>query len=124
MNALAPGGILRWSSLALLLVLQCPSHLLANDAAVEMAASAKSFTFSPDKIIAHVGQLETIKVKSSEGIHGIASPEFGIDTTLVRPDHPVTLTFTPKSPGEYVVHCAIVCGIGHKGMAFTISVLP
>jgi len=93
----------------------------ASDSTVDMTASDETFAFSPDKVVARVGQLETIELKSAGGVHGVVSPDFGIETTLVRPDHPVKLAFTPKAPGAYVVHCASVCGVGHYGMAFTVA---
>lgn len=76
----------------------------ASDSTVDMTASDETFAFSPDKVVARVGQLETIELKSAGGVHGVVSPDFGIETTLVRPDHPVKLAFMQKAPGAYV-HC-------------------
>lgn len=120
--ALVCRGSLLCSTVALLVGVQIPSQSKANDSFVVMTASADTFTFSPDRVVAHVGKQASIQLTSSEGIHGIASSELGIETTLVRPGHSVTVAFTPKTPGEYVVHCASVCGIGHKGMAFRVTV--
>ncbi len=117
-------GLVRTSILGLLVALLCPTVSTASGDFVAMTASDETFTFSPNRITAHVGQQETLQVTSTGGVHGIASRELDIETTLVRPDHPVTVNFTPQRPGEYVVHCANVCGIGHKGMAFTVSVEP
>jgi cytochrome c oxidase subunit 2 len=101
-----------------------PIASTADDSSVEMTASDDSFSFSPNEVVAHVGQLETIQLRSIGGVHGVASKELGIDTTLIRPNQPVAVSFTPKEPGQYIVHCALVCGIGHKGMAFTVQVEP
>jgi heme/copper-type cytochrome/quinol oxidase subunit 2 len=120
----APTRFLPWPLLAVSLTLACSAPCGADDSVLEITASAETFAFSPAKIVAHVGQRETIQLTSSEGTHGISSPELGIGTTLIRPRHPATVTFTPTKPGEYVVHCAYVCGTGHAGMAFTVDVQP
>jgi heme/copper-type cytochrome/quinol oxidase subunit 2 len=121
---LLQGTAQRCSIFGLLVVLLNPIASTADDSFVSMKASDDTFSFSPDEIVAHVGQQETIGLSSTGGVHGVASAELGIDTTLIRPNHTVTVSFTPKEPGRYVVHCANVCGIGHKGMAFTIQVEP
>ncbi len=113
-----------WSMFALLVALLTPVASTADDSFVSMAASDETFSFSPTEIVAHVGQLETIQLTSTGGVHGVASAELGIDTTLIRPNHPVAVSFTPKTPGRFIVHCANVCGIGHAGMAFTVKVEP
>jgi cytochrome c oxidase subunit II len=119
-----PTRFLPLSLLVVSLTLACSAASGADDSVVKMTASAETFAFSPDKVVAHVGQRETIELTSAEWTHGISSPELGIDTTLIRARHPVTVTFTPTKPGEYVVHCAYVCGSGHAGMAFTVDVQP
>jgi heme/copper-type cytochrome/quinol oxidase subunit 2 len=96
----------------------------AENSPIQMTASAETFAFTPSKISARVGEPVTIDVSSTEGVHGLMSPELGIEMTLIRPNHPVTVAFTPKKPGTYFVHCANVCGLGHAGMAFTVDVQP
>jgi heme/copper-type cytochrome/quinol oxidase subunit 2 len=122
--ALLQDSARRWSILGLLVALQCPSQSTADDSFITMTASDDTFAFAPNEVVAHVGQQETIELRSTGGVHGVASPELGIDPTLIRPNHAVSVSFTPKEPGQYVVHCANVCGIGHKGMAFTVRVEP
>jgi plastocyanin len=114
----------RWSVAGLIVAMLCPIASTADDSFVAMTATDETFSFSPNEIVAHVGEQETIALTSTGGVHGVASAELGIDTTLIRPNHPVTVSFTPKGPGEYVVHCANICGIGHKGMAFVVRVEP
>jgi len=116
--------MLRIALIAFALTALTPVASGADDSVVDMTASADTFTFSPDKIVAHVGQLETIDVKSIAGEHGIGSAELGIDTQLIRPNRTTTVSFTPAKAGTYVVHCAYVCGIGHAGMAFSVDVEP
>jgi cytochrome c oxidase subunit 2 len=96
----------------------------ADDSSIEMTASAETFAFTPAKIEARVGQLVTLRVSSSEGVHAIASTDLGIDMTMIRPNRAAMVSFTPQKTGTYVVHCAYVCGIGHSGMAFEVDVSP
>ena len=118
------GTARRWSILCMLLVLLYPIASTANDSLVSMTASDDTFTFSPAELVTHVGQQATIQLRSTGGVHGVSSAELSIDTTLIRPNHPVVVSFMPKVAGRYVVHCAYVCGIGHQGMAFAVQVEP
>jgi heme/copper-type cytochrome/quinol oxidase subunit 2 len=121
---LLQGTARRWSILSLLVVLLYPIASTANDSLVSMTASDDTFTFSPAEIVTHAGQQATIQLRSTGGVHGVSSAELGIDTTLIRPNHPVVVSFMPKEAGRYVVHCAYICGIGHQGMAFAVQVEP
>ena len=116
--------MLRISHVALFLVLLAPTASNADASNVDMTASADTFAFSPAKIVARVGQIETLRITSSEGEHGIVSSDLGIETALIRPNRTTTVTFTPAKAGTFVVHCAYVCGIGHGGMAFMVEVQP
>jgi heme/copper-type cytochrome/quinol oxidase subunit 2 len=118
------GTARRWSILYMLLVLLYPIASTANDSLVSMTASDDTFTFSPAELVTHVGQQATIQLRSTGGVRGVSSAELGIDTTLIRPNRPVVVSFMPKEAGRYVVHCAYVCGIGHQGMAFAVQVEP
>lgn len=93
----------------------------ANDANVTVVAS--NWQFAPASVIAHVGQPITLQLSSKEGVHGIKSDDLGIPLTTLVPGKTVTVTFTPKKAGTYVVHCAIPCGPGHANMAFTVKVV-
>jgi cytochrome c oxidase subunit 2 len=86
--------------------------------------SAANFAFTPNKVVAHVGEPATLRLTSHEGVHGLASKDLGIETTILRPDQSVDVTFTPTKPGEYEVHCAFVCGVGHPGMKLVVEVEP
>lgn len=95
-----------------------PVHAAGNDVTVE----ASNWKFSPATIVAHVGVPTTIHIKSVEGVHGISSDELGIANTILPPNKDVTVTFTPKKAGTYVVHCSVPCGSGHADMKFTVKV--
>jgi cytochrome c oxidase subunit 2 len=94
-----------------------PAHA-ANTVSIE----ASNWKFSQSMIVAHVGQPMTLLLTSKEGVHGIQSTDLGIPRTLLMPGKTQTVTFTPKTAGTYVIHCAVPCGPGHESMALTIKV--
>lgn len=83
---------------------------------------ASNWKFTPDTITVPAGEPTTLRLTSSEGVHGLKSDELGIPDTTIMPNKFVTVTFTPKKAGTYVVHCSVVCGAGHPNMALTIKV--
>jgi len=113
-----------WAACALLALPFVPATSVADEPPIAIAASDETFAFTPSTVMVHAGQPVTLALHSSSGVHGVASAELGITTTLIRPNHPVNVTFTPAKVGTYIVHCAQVCGIGHAGMAFTVQVAP
>ena len=83
---------------------------------------ASNWKFTPDTISVPAGEPTTLRLTSSEGVHGIASKELNIPDTPIMPNKFTTVTFTPSTAGTYVVHCSVVCGAGHANMALTIKV--
>ena len=81
-----------------------------------------NWKFTPAKVEAHVGEKMTIRFTSSEGVHGVESTELGIAKTTIPPEKVTEVSFTPKKPGTYIVHCAVLCGEGHDKMMLTIEV--
>ncbi len=96
------------------------SSLARADESATLVAS--NWTFSQTEVTAHVGVPMTLHVTSKEGVHGIQSADLGIPSTMLLPGKVVTITFTPKTAGTYVVHCSVPCGSGHANMAFTVKV--
>jgi len=84
---------------------------------------ASNWKFTPATIQVHVGAATTLRLTSSEGVHGLASADLAIPQTTIMPGKFVSIKFTPKKVGTYVLHCAIVCGVGHETMALTIKVV-
>jgi cytochrome c oxidase subunit II len=80
--------------------------------------------FAPDHVVLHVSKPQTLRFTSAGGVHGIASPDLGIPSTMITPDKPVSISVTPKKAGTYKVPCSIVCGAGHADMALTVEVKP
>lgn len=84
---------------------------------------AANWKFTPNTITVPLGEPTTLRLTSSEGVHGLASKRLNIPMTTIMPHRFVTATFTPSKVGTYVVHCAIICGAGHPDMALTIKVV-
>ncbi|TVY00408.1 cupredoxin domain-containing protein [Cohnella terricola] len=74
----------------------------------------KATNFEFDQAEYHVKAGTTYKIKFSNtlGTHGIEFVGLGIDLTKDNPD----TEFTFDKPGEYELHCSIMCGQGHAGM--------
>lgn len=85
---------------------------------------ASNWKFTPSTIELHVGESTTLRLTSSEGVHGIESSDLGIAKTTIMPGQFTSVVVTPKKAGTYVLHCAVLCGAGHADMALTVNVLP
>jgi cytochrome c oxidase subunit 2 len=83
---------------------------------------ASNWKFTPNTITVPPGEPTTLRLTSSEGVHGFKSDELGIRDTIIMPNKFVTVTFTPGKAGTYIVHCTIICGAGHPNMMLTIKV--
>lgn len=84
---------------------------------------ASNWKFTPSTIELHVGETTTLRLTSSEGVHGIQSADLGIAQTTIMPGQFTTVNVTPKKAGKYVIHCSIICGAGHADMALTVNVV-
>jgi cytochrome c oxidase subunit 2 len=85
---------------------------------------ASNWKFTPSTIELHVGEQTTLRLTSSEGVHGLQSDALGIAQTTIMPDQFTSVSVTPKKAGTYVIHCSVMCGAGHADMALTINVVP
>lgn len=84
---------------------------------------ASNWKFTPSTIELHAGETTTLRLTSSEGVHGLQSDELGIAKTTILPGQFTTVDVTPKLAGKYVLHCAILCGAGHADMTLTVNVV-
>lgn len=85
---------------------------------------ASNWKFTPNTVELHVGETTTLRLTSSEGVHGIKSDELGIPSTTITPGKFTAVDVTPKKAGTYQVHCSVICGAGHANMILTVKVLP
>jgi len=99
-----------------------PASAPAAQPAIDVAAS--NWKFTPNVIELHAGQATTLRLTSTQGVHGLQSDELGIPMTTIMPGKTETVTVTAKKAGKYVLHCAIMCGAGHANMTLTVNVVP
>jgi cytochrome c oxidase subunit 2 len=62
-----------------------------------------------------------LEFTSLDRLHGFNCPGLGIRADIV-PGKINQLRFTPSKTGSFPFHCDNFCGIGHEGMAGTITV--
>jgi cytochrome c oxidase subunit 2 len=108
-------------AIASTLVLASAPHRASAHPSIDIVAA--NWKFTPGTITAHVNEVTTLRLTSSGGVHGIVSPDLGIANTMILPGKYVTVTFTPKKAGTYVIHCTVFCGAGHSTMTVTIKVV-
>lgn len=84
---------------------------------------ASNWKFTPDTIVLHVAQTTTLRLSSSEGVHGLQSDDLGIPQTAIMPGSTRSVEVTPEKAGMYLLHCAIMCGAGHANMTLTVNVV-
>lgn len=109
------------SGLTITLLISLAPPLAAAHPSIDIVAS--NWKFTPATVTVPVNDETTLRLTSSEGVHGIASSDLGIATTTIMPNKFVTVKFTPKKAGTYDVHCAVVCGAGHGDMVLKIKVV-
>ncbi len=102
-------------------LIAAPAALLAHPS-IDIVAS--NWKFTPSTIELHVGETTTLRMTSSEGVHGIQSDDLGIPMTTITPGSFATVQVTPKKAGKFVLHCSVMCGAGHADMALTVNVVP
>ncbi len=103
-----------------LLAFQGPPRASAHPT-IDIVAS--NWKFTPAEITVNVNEPTTLRLTSSEGVHGLKSDELGIPDTMILPGKFVTVTFTPKKAGTFTVPCSVVCGAGHPNMKLVIHVV-
>lgn len=96
----------------------------ASAATPTVAITASNWQFSPDKIVAHVGETVVLHATSTGGVHSLISEGLGIKDTMLVPGKTVEVSFTPTKPGKYTIHCHLPCGPGHDKMVINVEVLP
>ena len=98
-----------------------PVHAGAASAA-KIDVTASNWKFTPGTITVHLNQATTLNFVSKEGVHGVASPDLGISSTVVMPKS-TSVTFTPHKTGTYQLHCTMPCGPGHADMVLIVKVV-
>ncbi len=99
------------------------STVVAADSSQVVTVTASNWKFTPAEITVHAGKPVTLQLSSSEGVHGFASSDFGIASTIIAPGSTKTVKFTPSKVGTYTIHCSVMCGQGHSNMTLVIRVV-
>jgi cytochrome c oxidase subunit 2 len=88
----------------------------ANSQIVTLKAS--NFKYDQAEYKVKKGQPVTITLDNTQGNHGAAITEFGVN---LNSSHK-TMTFTPDKAGTFTIQCSVMCGAGHVDMKSTLVV--
>lgn len=80
--------------------------------------------FSPNLIEVEQSQQVTLELKSVEGLHSLAIPEYGVVSAEVGTGQTTTVTFQAERVGEFAIECHSDCGGLHRRMTGTMVVNP
>ena len=89
---------------------------------IEVVASR--FKFTPEVIEVTEGERIRLKVRSSDGTHGIGIKDFQVKAKVPKTGETVTVEFVAGKAGTYVVKCSEYCGGGHSRMKGELIVHP
>ena len=89
---------------------------------IEVVASR--FKFTPAVIEVTEGERVLLKVRSSDGTHGIGIKDFQVKAKVPKTGETVTVEFVASKAGTYVVKCSEYCGGGHSRMKGELVVHP
>lgn len=97
---------------------QPPSEeeLAAAENTLEIVAS--NWEFDQAEYVVEAGSTKTVKLVNEQGVHGISINGLGIELQGANLEQEVTFA----EPGEYEVHCIVLCGEGHAQMVSKIIV--
>ncbi len=99
-----------------------PTNGAMKEGAVkELTMTAKQWEFSPATLTVKQGDKVKLTIKSLDVDHGIAIPEFNVNSTL-EPGKDTVVEFTTSKKGEFNFFCSVLCGKGHKDMTGKIIV--
>jgi cytochrome c oxidase subunit 2 len=89
----------------------------------QITINAKNWAFEPATITLHLNQKTKLVFAATEGMHGIAIPELGVNDVVNIGTSPSEIEVTPTKLGTFTAHCAVFCGAGHADMILTVKVV-
>ncbi len=92
-----------------------PTAAMQKGEVKEISMEAKQWEFIPASVTVKEGDTVRLKIKSTDVDHGIAIPEFNVNSTL-EPGKETTVEFVASKKGEFTFFCSVLCGKGHKTM--------
>lgn len=100
---------------------QADSAPAGDQAMRTIDVTVKNFEFSPNEIHIKKGEKVTLHLIGTEGTHGFAVPDLGINLS-VSAGQTVSVAIPTDKTGTFQFFCSIPCGPGHKGMKGTIVI--
>tara|TARA_Y100000310_G_scaffold63789_1_gene59232 strand:+ start:303 stop:662 length:360 start_codon:yes stop_codon:yes gene_type:complete len=80
----------------------------------EFDVVASQFKFE-HSISANVGDTLRLKVTSSDVVHGLYLPDYGVNE-MIAPGQTKIIEFKVKNSGQVMFYCSVMCGPGHMSM--------
>ncbi len=77
---------------------------------------------SINHLVLPVGRPVAIQLSSKDVIHSFGLPNFRVKQDVI-PGLLTSVWFTPTRPGEYVIACSQLCGLGHYRMQGRVTVM-
>ena len=87
----------------------------SNSGVKEFEMISKRFAFEPNVLSVSMGDTVIMHITSADVAHGIAIPEFGVNTYLPAGET-VDVEFVADAKGEFPFRCNVFCGSGHGQM--------
>ncbi|HLC89097.1 MAG TPA: cupredoxin domain-containing protein [Candidatus Nanoarchaeia archaeon] len=81
-----------------------------------IALDAYNWGFTPTEIKVKQGEVITLKIKSTSGVHGVGSRELGLSSGIIAEGEEKSVTFTADKKGTFGFYCNVYCGDGHGEM--------
>ena len=95
-------------------------HASDNPKVIEI--TAKKFEFTPSQITLKKGETVTLRLTSSDRVHGFMSKPLKIDTDIPN-DTTKDVAVTPDTAGDFTIICDHYCGTGHGNMKMKVTVV-
>lgn len=106
----------------LALAATCAPAAHAAERTIEMTAAR--FEFDPARIEVDQGDQVTLKLRSTDTVHGLAIKEFKVKVTIPKGGEVVSVQFTASKAGTFSFVCSEFCGGGHSRMKGVLVVRP
>jgi len=84
---------------------------------------AGQFAYSPSTIDVNPGDTVTIRLVSTDVVHGLYVDGYGA-SAVADPGQPATVTFVADRPGSFRFRCNVSCGTLHPFMIGKLNVGP
>lgn len=82
---------------------------------------ASQFAYSPAKLSVNPGDIVTIKLASTDVVHGLYVDGYGV-SVKADPGQTTTLTFVADKSGSFRLRCNVTCGAMHPFMVGKLNV--